>query len=62
MLTAEDLVVALKVGLADLAEDGVVDAGLARDGVAQPLQRVVALILHRERRARQEACKERTDK
>ena len=57
LLTAKDLVVAVKVGLADLAEDGVVDAGLARDGVAQPLQRVVALLLHRQGRGGQEACK-----
>ena len=55
LLTAKDLVVALEVCRSDLAEDGVVDAGLAGDGVAQPLQRVVPLILHRQRRRGQEA-------
>ena len=55
MPTSEDPALAGEPGLLNGAEDGVVDAGLAGDGVPEPLEGVVSGVLDGARHARGQA-------
>jgi len=58
LLTAEDPSLAGEAGVLYGGEDGVVHAGLAGNGVPQPLQGIVAGVLDGPREA-QQSCEER---
>lgn len=60
VVAAEGEAVAGEGGVLHGGEDGVVQAGLAGDGVAQPVQRVVTLRLHTQRHPRTQAWHQET--